>query len=90
MVSREELEKLSNLNLETINTSELEELTDLVIDSEASVEVRIEAFLEKIKNPYCFLVHGISMEISFSNQNPVTLDECLLRYLIEKRNTDDM
>lgn len=90
MISREELMKLRILNSGNIDVSELEELTDILVDPEAPVEIRLEIFLEKIRNPYCFLVHGIPVEISFRNENQETLDECLLRYLIEKRNSDDM
>lgn len=90
MISREELIKLSKLNLGSIDISELKELTDIWIAPDAPVEIRLETFLEKIRNPYCFLVHGIPVEISFRNENQETLEECLLQYLIEKRNSDDM
>lgn len=41
---------------------------------------RLERLIERTGNPYCFLVDGVPVKISFSDENR-TLKEALLHYL---------
>lgn len=88
MLSSNDLVELSKINLETIRPEMLKELTEIYIDSDMSIEYRIETFFEEINNPYCFLVNGTPVQISFNNHNK-TLDECLRDYLNLKKDSDN-
>lgn len=90
MLTRDELIELSKINLEDVNKNELKEITDIHIDQDSSIDVRFETFLAKIKNPYIFLVNGTPVQIIFDDHNSQTLDDCLLKYLIERKNLDNM
>ena len=87
LLSRANLEQLSILNTEDINTSELKELRDIKLDADLPVQERLELFLCQIGNPYHFTVDGTPVQISFSN-NGKTLDEALSNYLTNRKDYD--
>lgn len=87
MLSREDLEKLGCLNIVHINTDELQELTEIVIDESSPIEERLKLFLQDIKNPFCFKVDGTAVQITFSDTER-TLDEALKSYLTNLKNLD--
>ena len=80
-----EFEKLELMNLNRVN---LKELSDIKINQTGTIEEKLNSFLEQIKNPYCFLVNGTAVQISFQNHNQ-TLDDCLTHYLSDKKNADN-
>lgn len=87
MLSKNELIKLSQVKIEEIDMSKLKELTELPINSELSIEEKIENFFNLIKNPYCFLVNGYRVQISYANHNQ-TLENCLYKYFNDIENLD--
>ena len=88
MLSRQDLEILSTVNIKDINKDELVELTEIDTDSDLSIEERFEFLLHKIKNPYCFLVNGNPVKIAFSNTER-TLYDALKNYLINIKSLDE-
>lgn len=86
--SRAELEELSKIELNTIDYSTLKELTEIKIDPNAPIEERLESFFDEIGNPYCFLVNGTPVQISFNNHKK-TLDNRLFNYLTDKKNAEN-
>lgn len=89
MLTHDELLNLSEIKLEEINKHNLKELTDIHLDSNMTIEEKIKTFLDKIENPYIFLVHGTPVQISFNNHNKTKLDDCLLQYLTKKGKSDN-
>lgn len=85
MLTKNELIKLSQVDIKEVDTSNLKELTELPINSELPIEEKIENFFDFIKNPYCFLTYGYKVQISYINHNQ-TLENCLYNYFndIEK------
>lgn len=88
MYTRQELMELEKIQLETINTSMLQELNDIKINQDMDIEERLDTFFRQIKNPYCFLINGTPVQISFQNHNQ-TIDDCLTHYFNDKKNADN-
>jgi len=89
MLSNDDLESLSELNVESIKKGVLKELTEITIDTNLNIENRMEKFLNTIHNPYYFLVDGTPVQITYNNHNNKTLDDCLYSYLNERQNKDN-
>lgn len=89
MLSNDDLESLSELNIESIKKGILKELTEITIDSNLNIEEKIESFFNKIHNPYYFLVNGTPVQITYNNHNNKTLDDCLYYYFNERKNKDN-
>ena len=61
-----------------INECDRDELVDIStvkIDTTLPVKERIRDYIRQIKNPYCYLDHGVVVKISFSGKK--SLIECL-------------
>lgn len=84
LYTRRELMELEKTQLETINTSMLQELTDIKINYDMDIEEKLDSFFRQIKNPYCFLINGTPVQISFQNHNQ-TIDDCLTHYFNNKK-----
>ena len=89
MLSREELEKLKYLDIEDIDASDLQELSEVKLYSDLPVQERLELFLCQIGNPYCFKVNGTPVQLSFADSRK-TLDEALNNYLTNLKDYDKM
>lgn len=87
MLSNDDLEHLSNIDIRTINTNTLKEITEISIDKDATIEEKIEQFFGYIENPYCFLVGGTPVQIAYNDHN-YTLDKRLYNYMKDKENLD--
>jgi hypothetical protein len=59
----------------TVDRSELVDIETVEIRSELPKEERIMDYLRQIKNPYCFLSHGVVVKISFSGKKK--LEDCI-------------
>ena len=78
---------MSQLTLQKIDTTKLQELTEVIIDTSAPVEERISNYLWQIENPFCFKVNGTPVKISFTNHNKM-LKDSLYNYLRDKKQLD--
>lgn len=58
-----------------IDRSELVDISTVKINTELPVKERIEDYLRQIKNPYCYLDHGMVVRISFAGK--AKLEDCL-------------
>ena len=67
MISKEELERLKYIDIEDIDPTELQELSEVKLYSDLPVQERLELFLCQIGNPYCFKVNGTPVQVSFSD-----------------------
>lgn len=88
LLTKNELQELSE-NILTKNQSDtLRELTDIQIDTNLPIQKRVDEFFTQVQNPYEFLVYGTRVTISFCNHN-TTLNDCISRYLIEKNSSNN-
>ena len=60
--------------------SELVDIRDVVIDKTLPKEARIASYLEQIKNPYCFRVGNVKVNVSYANTEK-TLDDNVISLL---------
>ena len=58
-----------------IDRSELVDISTVKINTELPVKERIEDYIRQIKNPYCYLDHGMVVRISFAGK--AKLEDCL-------------
>lgn len=75
----EELAAMREVDVRTVDKETLVDIKNVVIDQSLSKDERMLSFLKQIKNPYCYLDHGIVVKVSFSGER--TLEESLTHYL---------
>ncbi|MDD3415789.1 MAG: hypothetical protein PHY47_17580 [Lachnospiraceae bacterium] len=71
------LRKMEQTNIREVRKEDLVDIADVEIDSSLPVEERVSNYLKQIKNPYCYLSHGVIVKISFAGQSK--LEECMSR-----------
>ena len=71
----ERLKKMSQIGIDSVDRSELVDIDTVKINTHLPVKDRLEDYIRQIKNPYCYLSHGVVVKISFTNQR--RLEECL-------------
>ena len=76
----EKLERCRNVNLDDVKLEDVDEITDIKIDTRKGSNERILDFITKAKNPYIFKVNGKLVRIRFSDTDK-TADECLTNVL---------
>ena len=54
---------------------ELVDIRDVKLDSSLGQAERIQSFLQQIKNPYCFRVGDVAVNVAYTEGGP-TLNDC--------------
>ena len=77
----EQLKKLAQVDVRTVDPDELVEIEDVKISGDLSQEDRVLDYIRQIKNPYCYLYHGIIVKVSFAGKRRMEdcLKDCLFR-----------
>lgn len=76
-VTLEELKEMSEVDVRTVDKDTLVDVEGVHIQTDLPQEERIADYLRQIKNPYCYLSHGVAVKISFTGK--CTLEESLSR-----------
>jgi len=63
-------------DIENIDKNTLADIRDISTDTTRPINTRIIEIFEILRNPYCFLVEGAAVKISFSETGK-TLDEAV-------------
>lgn len=71
----EELEALSAVDIRTVDPAGLVDIESVKIRTDLPERERVLDYLEQIKNPYCYLYHGIVVKVSFTGKR--RLEDCL-------------
>lgn len=74
-ISVEQLMKMKEVDIRTVDKSQLVEISEIEIDTKLPDQERMLDFVQKIGNPYCYLDHGTVVKISFSGGQ--RLEDCL-------------
>ena len=74
-ITPEELKKLSEVDIRTVNAKDLVDIGDVRINQELPVKERVLDYIRQVKNPYCYISHGVVVKIGFSGTRK--LEECL-------------
>lgn len=64
----DELAHLSEVDIETVERNELVHIEEVSIDASLSAEKRMLAYLDEVKNPYCFLCGNTPVKVCFSSE----------------------
>ena len=78
----EKLRELAEVDIRTVDPSTLVEIESVKIRTELPEAERVKDYLEQIKNPYCYLYHGVIVKVSFSGKR--RLEDCLKDCLFSK------
>lgn len=70
-----ELCEMAAVDIRTADPEELVDIGTVRIDPELPVKERVEDYIRQIRNPYCYISHGVVVKISFSGSKK--LEECL-------------
>lgn len=71
------LEKCKKLDIKDVNINDLDDLSDIKIDTNMASIDRILVFLNTCKNPYMFKVGDSIVKISFSDTS-LSAEDCIL------------
>ena len=71
----EQLKEMAQIDISTVDPSELVDIESVKIKKELPVSERIKDYVSQIKNPYCYVSHGVIVKIIFSGERK--LEECL-------------
>lgn len=72
-VTLEELKEMSEVDVRTVDKDTLVDVEGVHIQTDLPQKERIADYLRQIKNPYCYLSHGVAVKISFTGK--CTLEE---------------
>ena len=76
-----DLERLSKVKVESTNPSELINVEQVEINTTLPTIERMLDYLEKVKNPYCFLCGETPVKVSFT-ENEIELRIRLKEYFL--------
>ncbi len=69
------LSVMRDVDIQSIDPNELVDIDTVKIQKDLPVQERLKDYVRQIKNPYCYVSHGVVVKISFSGKR--TLEECL-------------
>ena len=84
-LSAQELEQMKSVDIGAVAPESLPDVSGMTFDNALSRKERITRFLQIVKNPYCFCIGGIGVQIEFSENGP-SLQDTLTDYLIRQKS----
>ena len=69
------LDEMKSVNIRTVDRESLVDINEIQIDESLPPKERAAEFLRQIKNPYCYLYHGIIVKVSFAGKR--RMEDCL-------------
>jgi hypothetical protein len=73
--TKEDLQKMAAIDIRKADKESLVDIKDVTIHTELPIEERVKDYLQQIKNPYCYLSHGVTVKISFAGKKK--LEDCI-------------
>lgn len=70
MFEYNDMNALKEVDIRTVERKDLIDLNSVIIDTERSVNERIEDFIQQIKNPYCFKVGDVAVKVVYKENGP--------------------
>lgn len=80
MITKKEMEKMANVSVREVDPAELVELDDVNTKTALEGKERIRDFINQIHNPYCYKSNGMTIKVSFTDNNR-TLNDCVRDYI---------
>lgn len=69
-ISTEELRKMKDVDIRTVDKNQLVDLNSVVIDESRPVRERMASFVQQIGNPYCFRVGDVAVKVVYKESGP--------------------
>ena len=69
-ISAEELRKMKDVDIRTVDKNQLVDLNSVVIDESRPVRERMASFVQQIGNPYCFRVGDVAVKVVYKESVP--------------------
>ena len=85
MITSAMIDNFMSINMETVDTEKLADISTLELDNSLPKEKRLDYVLEKLKNPLCFRCGEIRVKLEFDDAAP-PIQEVLTNFLIRKKS----
>lgn len=69
-LNKENMQMMKDVDIRTVERSQLVDLNSVVIDEAKPIAERMEAFIRQIKNPYCFRVGDVAVKVVYKENGP--------------------
>ncbi len=69
-ISAEELRRMKDVDIRTVDKNQLVDLNSVVIDESRPVRERMASFVQQIGNPYCFRVGDVAVKVVYKESGP--------------------
>lgn len=85
MITSALIDRLMSVNMETVDTETLADISTLEFDNSLPIEKRPAYVLEKLKNPLCFRCGDVGIKLEFDDTAP-PIQEVLTNFIIRKKS----
>jgi len=85
MITSTLIDDFMNVNMETVDTEKLADISTLEFDNSLPIEKRPAYVLEKLKNPLCFRCGEVGIKLEFDDNAP-PIQEVLTNFIIRKKS----
>lgn len=74
-VTPEELRRMREADIRTVDRDSLTDIAEVKINTELPQEERVLDFIRQIGNPYCYISNGMVVKVSFSGKK--SMEDCM-------------
>lgn len=74
-----QLQEMKQVDIKTVDKSTLVDISAVTIDTSLPPVDRIVDYVRQVKNPYCYLDHGMVVKISFAGKR--SMEDALRHYI---------
>ncbi|RXZ78669.1 hypothetical protein EBB07_25890 [Paenibacillaceae bacterium] len=85
MITSALIDRLMSVNIETVDTAKLADISTFDFDNSLPIEKRPAYVLEKLKNPLCFRCGEVGIKLEFDDTAP-PIQEVLTNFIIRKKS----
>lgn len=85
MINSALIDHFMSVNMETVDTKTLTDISTLEFDNSLPIEKRSAYVLEKLKNPLCFRYGEMGIKLEFDDSAP-PIQEVLTNFMIRKKS----
>ena len=76
------IEELKQVDIRTVDADTLVDIDEINVDKTLPRTERLQDFISKVKNPFCFIYNGMIVKTSFAETNE-NLEDKIVRLCLE-------
>ncbi len=76
------IEELKQVDIRTVDADTLVDIDEINVDKTLPRTERLQDFISKVKNPFCFICNGMIVKTSFAETNE-NLEDKIVRLCLE-------